>query len=107
MKTPQEEAEEMALKVAKRIENRINKQDGFPLMLSEYKGATLNEIPIPELLAVARAAAPILEGLDHTDIECFRNSHKGQVAMEISCGDTVAIHDALQSLRATGKVEEV
>ncbi len=85
MKTTQEEAEEMATC------GGVFFRDGGPKSIS---ASIMREIPLPELIAVARAANGLSFGTDWNN-----GTHaKGH-------GYRQRLIDALHALRATGKVE--
>lgn len=89
--TPQEEAEELIERAA------------LAWSLSEWPSTSINsfirqEIPLPELIAVARTAAS-----DKKDEECTCGTDPERSCRY--CGYFIRLDRALQALRATGKVE--
>ena len=98
MKTPQEEAEEMAVAISIELtaQNRYSLVIGDcdnPVSQVDYANTAawlLRKIPLPELIAVARAASCV-----HIR---DRNDRVGLAVREME------MHHALQALRATGKV---
>ncbi len=93
MKSSQQIAEELAVKLTDRIQARIDKQDGFPLMRSEYRFAILDILPLAELIEVARAARKELGSVSDC---CMTGKRTGEVC---------SFHQALEKLRATKKIE--
>lgn len=91
MKTPQEEAEELIEKAA--MAWSLN--DGPSTSINSY---IRQEIPLPELIAVARAAARI--GGERIMFE--GSEHYAVVIEEVD-----ELDNALQALRATGKVDGI
>lgn len=83
MKTPQEEAEEMVDKTVNDIDQYFQNEANYR---PEMKMHMQHNIPLPELIAVARAAA------------------KSQVVAAIFNDEDIELQDALQALRATKKV---
>ena len=94
MKTPQEEAEEIAKKCALAIWGGTPTSETGREIVSNDQLAILNTIPLSELIAVARVANGLSMGSDW---------NHGTHAKEH--GYRQQLIDALQALRATGKVE--
>ena len=84
MKTPQEEAEEIVNQTIFAIDQYYQNYADYRI---EMKLEINQKIPLAELIAVARAAA------------------KSQKTAAIFNDEDVELCDALQALRATGKVE--
>lgn len=89
MKTPQEQAEELTNKTA---------QEYYEDRCELVNDAIRQEIPLPELIAVAQAAAS-----DKKDEECTCGTDPERSCRY--CGYFIRLDRALQALRATGKVE--
>jgi hypothetical protein len=98
MKTPKEEAERLSAKVYLEWFDHQGPCSHLPIFMA-------NEIPLTELIAVARAAVTVTDCFGAVDVDWLRRQPSGNAVTEISCGDVVAIFDALQALRATGRVE--
>ncbi len=92
MKTPQEEASRLIHETVKPVMFFTETQQRLERHLAEV-------IPLPELIAVARAAAKV----DLTDSECTCGSDPERSCRY--CGYFIGLGNALQALRATGKVE--
>ena len=109
-KTPQEQAEAMAWKLAKAqhealrlSESKMINTNGIDYLFWDNCRAPLvktlqSEIPLAELIAVARAAAS-----DKKDEECTCGTDPERSCRY--CGYFIRLDRALQALRATGKVE--
>jgi len=96
-KTPQEKAEELVCYAENLIAQRRPNYNNLPIMDREVaKAIILTEIPLAELIAVARAAARI--GGERIEFE--GSEHYAVVIEEVD-----ELDNALQALRATGKVE--
>ena len=89
MKTPQEEAEALIGKLAYSMIPMHKNEDPYPVLRErEYLTAEIKQsIPLAELIAVARTA------------------DKSQKTAAIFNDEDVKLCEALQALRATGKVE--
>ena len=87
MKTPQEEAEEISHKIAITLfGGEPNSEFGKEIVADEAL-TIRKQTSLAELIAVARTAS------------------KAQANAAIFCDEDVELQDALQALRATGKVE--
>ena len=90
MKTPQEEAESLANAVAS---NHFSPGAMTGPSIGWLKNEILDEIPLAQLIAVARAAKKVVQNADgELLIDTYFNA------------DGAELLAALQSLRATGKV---
>lgn len=111
-KTPQEQAEAMAWKLARAqhealrlSESQMINTNGHGIDYLVWDNCRVplvetlqQEIPLPELIAVARAAAS-----DKKDEECTCGTDPERSCRY--CGYFIRLDRALQALRATGKVE--
>lgn len=96
MKTPQKEAKELAKKCALATWGGTPTSEIGREIVSNDQLTILNTIPLTELIAVARAAARI--GRERIEFE--GSEHYAVVIEEVD-----ELDNALQTLRATGKVE--
>ena len=90
MKTPKEEAESLALKTSTGLfsKDRLNSSQ-----VVKVTDASLDTIPLAELIAVARAAKKVVQNVEG---ELLIDTYFSKEGAELLA--------ALQALRATGKV---
>lgn len=112
MKTPQEQAEELAKQAAEKVSRDIDDRAGMDLcqfdddivddMKSSWAECVSKSIPLAKLIAVAQAADIIIDqGRPHTG----RNTHYPDGCECEQCENWDMLNRKLQALRATKQIE--